>query len=96
MYLNIKMDKKGGKIESSSKYSENLQTIWEEFSLIDIWQIRNPDPQRFTRRENSRLAIVQSRLDYFLITEGISYLIKNTTINIGLSSDHSYKESSWN
>ena len=88
-YLNIKMDKKGGKIESSSKYSENLKTICEEFSLIDIWRIRNPDTLRFTRRENSRLGIVQSRLDYFLITEGISYLIKNTTINIGLSSDHS-------
>ena len=73
-YLNINMDKKGGKLESASKYSENLKTICEEFSLIDKWRIRNPDAKRLTQRENSRLGIV--RLDYFLKTEGISYLLK--------------------
>ena len=83
------MDKKGGKSESTSKYSETLKNICEEFALIDIWRIRNPKTQKLIRRQNSRSGIVQSRLDYFLISESISYLVKNTKINLGLCSDHS-------
>ena len=40
-------------------------------------------------RENSKSGIVQSRLDFFLISEWISYLIKDTSINIEHGSDHS-------
>ena len=88
-YLDVNIDKKGGKIEMPSKYSQTIKNMCVEFSLTDIWRVRNPDIQRYTRRENSKSGIVQSRLDYFLVSEGISYLIKDTSINIGLSSDHS-------
>ena len=39
--------------------------------------------------KRSKYNIVQSLLDYILISESISYLVNNVTINIGLSSDHS-------
>ena len=57
--------------------------------MIDIWRVRNPTGTLFTHRENTRSGIVQSRLDYFLISEGLSYAVKNTDIKPGFSSDHS-------
>ena len=61
----------------------------EEYSLIDLWRVRNPNVIQFTRRENSRKGMIHSRLDFWLTWISISYLIKDVTINIGNSSDHS-------
>ena len=57
--------------------------------LVDIWRIRNPGQKTFTRRQMSRSRLVQSRLDYFLTSLGISYLIKKNEIKPGNSSNHS-------
>ena len=88
-YLDIKMDKKGGRIEKQSTFSENMNNICTEFSLTDIWRIRNPSIMKFTRIERSRNGIVQSRLDYLLTSISLTYQIKNTKISPGNSSDHS-------
>ena len=82
-------DKKGGKEEKQTSYTNNLVSICEEYSLVDLWRVRNPDKKQYTRRERSRNGVVHSRLDYWLISTSISYLVKTTTINIGNSSDHS-------
>ena len=88
-YLNNNLDKKGGRIEKQSPFSENINNLCTEFSLIDIWRIRNPDTYKFTRIERSRNGIVQSRLDYLLVSLSLTYQIDNTTISPGNSSDHS-------
>ena len=88
-YLNIEKDKKGGKQEKQSPFAENLENLCEEFSLLDIWRVRNQNMFKYTRIERSRNGIVQSRLDYFLISMCISYQIHNTSISPGNSSDHS-------
>ena len=88
-YLNIKKDKKGGKQEKQSPFSVNIENLIEEFSLLDIWRVRNPNIYKFTRIERSRNGIVQSRLDYFLISMCLSYQIQNSAISPGNSSDHS-------
>ena len=88
-YLDINVDKKGGRIEKQSTFSENMNNICTEFSLIDIWRIRNPKISKFTRIERSRNGIVQSRLDYLLTSISLTYQIKNTKISPGNSSDHS-------
>ena len=56
---------------------------------MDIWRIRNPNKKEFTRSANSRGGIVESRLDYWLVSMGITYLVKNIEIIDGLDSDHS-------
>ena len=60
-----------------------------EYSLIDIWRTRHPTEQKFTRTERSRAGLVQSRLDYWLISESITYLIRDSSIKPGKRSDHS-------
>ena len=52
----------------------------EELNLIDIWPIRNPHSKIFTRRENSKAGLIQSRLDYILISNNLSYLTTDTEI----------------
>ena len=88
-YLDIKLGKKGEKVEKESKYSDNLKSLCKELSLIDIWRIRNPGQLMFTRREKSKCGLVQSRLDFWLVSIGLSYLITDTKIKPGNCSDHS-------
>ncbi len=79
-YLDINKDKEGGKIEQQSEYSKQWLDICEEYSLVDVWRIRNPNERLYTRRENSKCGLVQSRLDYWLVSIGITYQIKTTAI----------------
>ena len=88
-YLDIDIDKKGGTTEKVSKYALNIKALCEEYSLIDLWRVRHPDKKAYTRKENSRNGLVQSRLDYWLVSIGLSYLIKHVTICPGNCSDHS-------
>ena len=88
-YLDIELDKKGGKREQYTTYNNLIHSLCEEVNLVDIWRIRNPNSKTFTRRENSKSGLIQSRLDYFLISNSISYMITNTEIKPGLLSDHS-------
>ena len=88
-YLNPLLDKKGKKMESQSNYSLRLHDLSEEYMLNDIWGIRNPTAKIFTQRQKCKNGLVQSRLDYFLTSVSISYLIKKTEIKPGNCSDHS-------
>ena len=87
--LNPDFDKKGGNPEKQSTYTCNLIELCEELSLCDIWRVRNPNKKLYTRRENTKVGLVQSRLDFFLISENISYQIKKTCISPSVQSDHS-------
>ena len=55
------MDKKGGVIEKQTLYAEKLISLSEEYSLVDIWRVRNPTKKKFTRRENSKNGYIHSR-----------------------------------
>ena len=87
--LNPILDKKGGTIEHGSKAAEKLLSVMEEFNLVDIWRLINHDSLRYTRREMTRRGLVQSRLDYWLISNHILYDYHNQEISPGLKSDHS-------
>ena len=88
-YLDVEKDKKCGTIKKSSKYSDNINSLCEECSIIDLWRVRHPDERMYTRRENSKNGIIHSRLDYWLVSIAMSYLLKGVTICSGNSSDHS-------
>ena len=62
-----------------------------EYDLNDIWRIRNQHQKIHTRRENSKLGLVQSRLDYWLVSIRITYQIQDTYTKPGNLSDHSIK-----
>ena len=92
--LNNKMDSKN-RIPSHPKCREVLQNIMGELDLIDIWRVRNPDAQKFTwhskrmKGVNREKVMVFSRLDWFLINNGLATSIEECSINPSLKTDHS-------
>jgi exonuclease III len=56
--LDPKIDKKGGTLEIRSEYNKQLLYLIQEYSLVDIWRIRNPEKSQFTRIENTKKGIV--------------------------------------
>jgi hypothetical protein len=88
VHLNPDVDKKGGKTLQPSNYAERILETMEEFNLIDVWRVCNPDKLRFTWRENSAHGIIQSRLDYFICPSSVLYQLKTCQIENSLYSDH--------
>ncbi|VDI00905.1 Hypothetical predicted protein [Mytilus galloprovincialis] len=69
------------------KSREKIEEIIEKLELLDPWRTCHPTDRKFTWRQPS--PIKQSRLDYFLVTEDIYSLMKNTKIIPGYKTDHS-------
>ena len=88
-YLDISIDKRGSRSELQSRYSKKWNSVIENFDLVDIWRLRNPNELRFTWRAKSRNGLVQSRIDYILLSRSLEYMVKNTSITPSIRSDHS-------
>ena len=64
-----------------------MKKMIDTFDFIDIWRVQNPATKRFTFRQKNPL--VQTRLDYFLVTNGISDMVSCVDIVPSVCSDHS-------
>ena len=85
--LDISMDKKGGNPVTHSKSLEQVKRILAELDLTDIWRDLNPDVHRVTwRRRNPD---IQCRLDFFLISSGLSTICVRSDILPGYETDYS-------
>ena len=87
--LQPELDKKGGANEKESESRVKLTSLIEYYDLVDIWRIRNPDTHKFTWRGKTRGGLVQSRIDYFLVSASIADLVQSVDITHGICSDHS-------
>jgi hypothetical protein len=66
-----------------------LKTYIEEYDLIDIWRKQHNDEAQFTYHCKTRNEYIFTRLDYFLVSFGISNLIQTSSINSSILTDHS-------
>lgn len=87
--IDPKLDKAGGKKEEQSEAAKALLNYMELANILDVWRVANEDSKRFTRREMSRSGLVQSRLDYFLISAHMLYALDTVKIKPSIKSDHS-------
>ena len=85
--LNINLDKKGGIPISRRHVVKSIEEIQDEFSLHDIWRIKNPNQQSFTWGRCS--PFIFCRLDYWLIADNLHDLVSNVDILPSIKSDHS-------
>ena len=83
----IKIDKKGGNKNISATLPKYLAELMSNYNLVDIWRILNPTIDRYTYRQKSPL--IQTHLDYFLISNNVQDLIVKTDILPSIRSDHS-------
>lgn len=61
-----------------------LKLIMDELELVDVWRVRNPSLTRYTwARAKSK-----SRIDYFLVNDGLSSQISDINISASPISDH--------
>ena len=82
-----KMDKKGGTDKTKDKSLRILCELMEEFCIIDIWRVKNPNKKRYTWRQHS--PSVKCRLDYFLISDVLEDNTEAVDILAAQKSDHS-------
>ncbi len=87
--LNPILDKAGGELDSKSPSARLIENVCEDLNVNDIWRTLNPDTKCFSRRANTRGGIVQSRLDYWLVSLHMIYNIVDTDIKPAIKSDHS-------
>ena len=88
--LNYALDRKGGCGNFPARYRETvklLEEILEEFDLVDVWRIRNPNIKRYTWRQ--RTPQISSRLDIWFISRSLCDSVDDTDIIPAIKSDHS-------
>ena len=85
--LDSSLDKMGGKYINNNTVTAEMKSILLSFDLIDIWRIKNPTTKRFTYRQKHPL--IQSRLDYFMVSKFASDMVNKTSILSSFCSDHS-------
>ena len=85
--LDIKMDKKRGNRTTHGKSIQKINEISDNLDLTDIWRDLHPEERRFTWRQKN--PAMQRRLDFFLISQGLSSNITEADIFPGYRTDHS-------
>ncbi len=81
------LDKAGGVIKTRETITKEMKSFLMALGLVDIWRIKNPSSKRFTFRQ--RRPLIQSRLDYFMISSCLSDLVEQAQIMSSFCSDHS-------
>jgi exonuclease III len=81
------LDKSGGVDRVGETVTTEMKHLLIDYGLVDIWRVKNPITKRFTYRQKRPL--VQSRLDYFMITNRICDLVEKPQIMSSFCSDHS-------
>ena len=89
LVLNPNLDLDNYRNVNNPKAQETVLEVMDEFNLADIWREINPELLQYTWRR-ARPVLQQSRLDFFLISETLIHVIKDSKILYGYRSDHSF------
>jgi exonuclease III len=88
MVQNIHLDKHGGNLKTNFKCQREIQSWMETNEVSDIWRIKNPTTRKYTWISNTTPKIM-TRIDYFLMSDNLQGLYKDTNIIPGYMTDHS-------
>ena len=77
-----------GGVKKTKNSVKILEDICLEQDLIDIWRVRNPTEKRFTWRQKT--PIIQRRLHFWLVNDGLQDDIVSADIIPSIKSDHNY------
>ena len=80
------LDGSGG-LKKTKDSVKVLEDICLEHDLLDIWRVRHPKEKRFTWRQKT--PIIQRRLDFWLISDGLQDDVASVLIKPSIKSDHS-------
>jgi exonuclease III len=83
----IDIDRMGGNPKLWQYSLNTLENIQLQFDLLDIWRAKHPRTRRYTWRQPRPL--IQSRIDYWLISDNLQPYVDKTDICPGTRTDHS-------
>ena len=89
MFFNTSIETQGGDLILKRKSLAKLTEIKETLDFSDIWRVRNPKSKRFTFHQNHVSGRIQSRLDYFLISNFLQGTAIKTDVLSSFCSDQS-------
>lgn len=69
---------------SSTAVRDKLNLVMEEWSVTDVWRVRNPSTRAYTFRRGH----YASRLDYFLVSSHLADVVTSIKHEILVHSDH--------
>ena len=86
--INVHLDRNINSKHNNDKSTKKLHELMEEMMLTDVWRDRNPEIRRYSwyRMKPVKTA---SRLDYALVSTGLSGIIHDTFYLNGVRTDHS-------
>ena len=85
--FNCPLDKKGGILIPRQHVINSTENVQNEFSLHDIWRIKNPNTRSFTWSKNH--PFIFCRLDYWLISDKLKDLVTQVDVQASIKTDHS-------
>ena len=85
--LDPNVDKKGGILIPRQHVINSTENIQNEFSLHDIWRIKNPNTCSYTWSKSS--PFIFCRLDYWLISDNLNDLVTQVDTVASIKTDHS-------
>ena len=89
LFLDTELDAKCGRPTLKKRYVAKLFSVIERFTLVDIWRVRNQNKRRYTFRQSHQAGYLQSRLDYFFVSNSLQGNICKTDIQVAFCTDHS-------
>ena len=87
LILDPDKDKSGGNLNIKGNALQQLNSITDNFDLLDIWRIKNYHVKRFTWRQKTPK--IQCRLDYWFVSNNLCDNVTNVDIKPSVRSDHS-------
>ena len=84
---NVTLDQYGSTV-NNNKAKEKLNVLMDTYYLTDVWRQRNPDTLRFSWKR-TKPKLQASRIDYALVSHGLSNMIKNCSYLMSMMTDHS-------
>ena len=85
--MNPALDRDGGNARYNKDVMSQVDSWLESCDLIDIWRVRNPNVRQYTWRQPTPL--IQSRLDYWFVSDVMQDIISAVEISPAINSDHS-------
>ena len=85
--LNAALDYMGPNLPLKTKFNNSLEMFLKKYKLLDIWRRVNIDKRQYTFKQKNPL--VQTRLDYWFITDQFEELVQKCEILTSVTPDHS-------
>ena len=90
LVLDLTIDRKNYKHVNNPNAQKAVKDMMNELNLLDIYRLLHPNVTRFTWRK--RNPIKHARLDFFLISDIMTDIVKTCNIGVAYRSDHSVIE----